>query len=38
MTCIVRRIYLCLWAFIAVWPLSSAASTFALGVRGYDCF
>ena len=30
MTCIVRRIYLCLWAFIAVWPLSAAAGTFAL--------
>ena len=36
MTCIVRRLYLPLWAFFSVWPLSAAASTFANGVQGYD--
>ena len=36
MTCIVRRLYLPIWAFLAVWPLSAAAQTFAHGVRGYD--
>ena len=36
MTCIVRRLYLPIWAFFSVWPLSAAASTFANGVQGYD--
>ena len=36
MTCIVRRLYLPLWAFFSVWPLSAAATTFANGVQGYD--
>ena len=36
MTCIVRRLYLFIWAALAAWPLQAAANTFALGVRGYD--
>ena len=31
-----RRLYLPIWAFLSVWPLSAAASSFAVGVRAYD--
>ena len=31
-----RRLYLPICSILSLWPLSAAAGTFALGVRGYD--